>query len=113
MISTNFTELNESLKTFILSVAVGSEVVIDKLLATANRHLEQLESINKDTPNAKLHVDCSVQILTESYTSLTYINNHSADLFSDNSINPLDSDLAVISERFAKALARLQKVGVR
>lgn len=109
MISINFTELNDSIKTFILSVAVGSEIVIDKLIETANAHLDQLESIEIDTPNAQLHFECSVRILTNAYTALSYINLHAADLFSSKSICPLDSDLEAISNRFTAALDRIKK----
>lgn len=116
MISVDFTELNESLKTFILSVAIGSEKVIDSLLQTANRHLEQLERLDIGTPNFKLYFECSVSVLTQSYTVLAYINYHSADLFGDehfSSLNPLDSDLRAIEKRFTDVLARFKKVGIR
>lgn len=109
MISTNFNELNESLKIFILSVAVGPEVVIEKLLATVNRHLDQLELLQIDTPNVKLHFDCSVQIIINAYTSLSYINQHSADLLSDHPQNPLDVEIEAIENRFNLALDRIKK----
>lgn len=109
MISVDFTELNDSLKTFILSVAIGSEEVIDKLKETAKRHLDQLEFIGKDTPNGKLHFDCSVQILANVYTALSYINHHSADLFREKSLTPLDSEIEAISNRFTLILDRIKK----
>ena len=65
MITTDFTQLNESLKTFILSVSFGSQAVIDSLVDTANRHLEELNRLNIATLNVKLHFQCSVSI-TES-----------------------------------------------
>lgn len=109
MISTNFTLLNDSLKTFILSVAVGEETVIDKLLATANKHLDVLDSLQVDTPNVKFYFETSVQIINNAYTALRYINSHSADLFSNDSMNPLDTDLEAIEERFTLVLNRIRK----
>lgn len=113
MISVNFTELNDSLKTFILSVAIGAEGVIDNLLNTAERHLKQLEVIDKDTPNAQLHFECSVRILTDTYTALSYINYHSADIFSEKTTCPLDSDLRSIEKRFTSVLANCKKLGFK
>lgn len=109
MISTNFTELNDSMKTFILSVAVGPDVVIEKLLATVNRHLNQLELIQIDTPNAKLYFECSVRIIANAHTSLCYINHHSADVLSDDPQNPLDVEIEAIEKRFNLALNRIKK----
>ena len=109
MIHVNFNEMNESLKTFILSVSLGSEAVIDSLLKTADSHLNVLERINEKTPNAKLHFDCSVRIITQAFTSLVYINHHSADLFSDESIHPLANELSSVDERFNSVLDRIRK----
>lgn len=109
MISVDFSELNESLKTFILSVSVGSEAVIDSLIETANRHIEQLNALQVDTINAKLHFDCSVSIINQAYNSLCYINLHAADLMSDRPLCPLDSHIESIANRFSMALERIKK----
>lgn len=109
MISIDFTELNESSKNFILSVAVGSEVVIKSLLDTAYRHLDALESISAETLNAQLHFDCSVSIISQVYKALVYINFHSMDVFTDEFKSPLDSDLETISYRFVAAMLRIKK----
>lgn len=109
MIFTNFTNLNESLMTFILSVSVGPEAVIDSLLATANRHLECLESLQIDTPNVKIHFECSVRIITNVYSALRYINHNSADVLSDEPMNPLDDEIESIEKRFTLVLDRIKK----
>ena len=109
MISVDFSELNESLKTFILSVSVGSEVVIDSLIETANRHIDQLNKLQVDTMNVKLHFDCSVSIINQAYNSLCYINLHAADLMSDVSLCPLDSQIESIANRFSAALVRIRR----
>lgn len=109
MISVDFTQLNESLKTFILSVSVGSEVVIDSLINTANRHIAQLEVLQDDTMNVKLHFECSVSIINQAYNSLCYINLHAADFMSDSPLCPLDSEIESIGNRFSLALERIKK----
>ena len=109
MISINFTQLDDSIKTFILSVAVGSDVIIDKLLQTVDRHLTLLESLKKDTPNVRLYFDCSFQIVNNAYIALRYINHNSADLFNDDPICPLESKLRSIEERFTSVLDRVGK----
>lgn len=109
MISTNFIELNDDLKTFILSVAVGSEEVIDKLLDTVNRHLCVLESLQLDSPNLKLHFETSVHIINQAYTSLLYINHHSADLFRENPLEPVVTQLEAIENRFGLVLKKFKE----
>lgn len=108
MITTDFTQLNESLKTFILSVSFGSQAVIDSLVDTANRHLEELNRLNIATLNVKLHFQCSVSIINQVYSSLYYINLHSADIMSDEPQRPLDSVIDSIGNRFSAALARIK-----
>lgn len=106
MITTDFTQLNESLKTFILSVSLGSQAVIDSLVDTANRHLCELDRLNVDTLNVKLQFDCSISIINQAYSALCYINLHSADLMSDEPQCPLDSVIESIGNRFSAVLAR-------
>lgn len=108
MITTDFTQLNESLKTFILSVSLGSQAVIDALIDTANRHLNELDRLTIETLNAKLHFECSVSIINQVYSSLCYINLHSADLMSDEPQCPLDSVIESIGNRFSAVLARIK-----
>lgn len=108
-IHTDFTNLNESLKTFIISVAIGSEEVIDKLIDTANSHLDVLDSLTEETPNGKIHFDCSVRIVNQAYTTLRYINFHSANLLSDDPVSPLDDKLQAIEVRFSLILDRVRK----